>query len=195
MIAAGRAAWVAFLLGNAAVAQAPWDDALRALSGGDSTVPRDALIALFAADHPDRNQVVHGSLEAFRDAGATDVWMAAARSRIAAHPQDAMLQFYAGVTAQDLKRLGSADAALAKAREIVPADPGVHQAFVWNAVLRFDPATALSRLSGATYPGVEELRAAQHARLNATRKGAPAAFGLLGIVLTAAAAWFLTRTR
>jgi tetratricopeptide (TPR) repeat protein len=181
-------------LGARAASQEALERALKAWERGDASAAHGALLELFAADDPARNQAVQASIDAFRNAGGTDAWIEAAARRLKDHPNDAALQFYLGSVWQDLKHLRRAEDALGQARALAPGNPAVQEAWAWNARLRFDAATAAERARGASFPDAERFRADQEARLAARgRGGAIAALGALGLALLVATVVALAR--
>jgi tetratricopeptide (TPR) repeat protein len=189
-----RAAAIALALAAAAPAQDPAiDRARRALDAGDSASARVALLELLAVETPGRADAVAKSLDVFRDRGATDDWLEAAERWSRAHPDDALVAFYRGITWQDLKHLRRAEAALARARELAPNEPSVQEAWAWNAKLRFDAAGFLERSQGASFRGVEDLRREESARLAARPVSALVLAGLLGAGLLGATVFLLWR--
>jgi tetratricopeptide (TPR) repeat protein len=167
--------------------QGALDRALRAWERADDSAAHAALLELFASDEPSRAADVQASVEAFRNAGGTDVWLEAATRRARVHPNDAVLQFYLGAAWQDLKHLHRAEEALGQARALAPDNPAVQEAWAWNARLRFDAAAAAERAKGASFPGADRFRADQESRLSGQgHAGAVAGLGLLGLALVAA---------
>ena len=70
-------------------AQNPLERATRAFERGDESSAHAALLEIFAADDANRVQAIQASAEALRNAGGTDVWLAAASRRAKVHPDDA----------------------------------------------------------------------------------------------------------
>jgi hypothetical protein len=128
-----------------------------------------------------------------RGAGATDAWLASAQARSKARPDDVVVAFYRGVVLQDLKHLRAADEALSEARRLAPDHAAVQERWAWNAALRLDAETALARAAGASFQGVDALRADQAARLDAGRGVVVLLAAILGAALTAAAALYMKR--
>jgi tetratricopeptide (TPR) repeat protein len=188
------AALLAALLSAACVSgQAALERARRALAQPDLALARIALLELFDEVTPDRAGAVAASLAAFREAGAIDTWLEAGERWSRSHPEDPLVAFYRGVAWQDLKHLARAEEALAQALEKAPDNPGVREVWAWNAVRRFDARAALERSEGATFPGADELRASQRARLEAQPKGVLFGLGVLGLLLVAVAVGALVR--
>ena len=184
---------LAVMVTATAGAQGALDRARSALAKGDHALARVALLELFDAQLEDRNRSVSEGLQAFRDAGATDTWLVGATMWCEDHPDDAMIQFYRGVTLQDLKHLHRADEALGRALASAPQNPGVQEAWARNAALRFDAPDALDRAAGASFPAVEAFRKEQQARVDAPPKGTVALFALLGAALLGATLWAVRR--
>lgn len=175
-------------------AQNPLERATRAFERGDESSAHAALLEIFAADDANRVQAIQASAEALRNAGGTDVWLAAASRRAKVHPDDAALQFFLGATWQDLKHLRRAEEALGQARRLAPDNPAVQESWAWNARLRFDAAAAVERSRGASFAGADRFAADQQARLTGQGKaGVLAGLGLLGGVLVLATVVLLSR--
>jgi tetratricopeptide (TPR) repeat protein len=176
----------------------PAQDALaratRAFERGNELLAQAAVLEIFASAGPNRGEAIQASVEALRNAGGSDVWVAAASDRVKTHPDDAILQFYLGATWQDLKHLRRAEEALGQARRLAPDNPAVQESWAWNARLRFDAAAAVDRSRGASFAGADRFAADQQARLAGQGKGGTvAALGLLGTVLVLATVVGLVR--
>ncbi len=135
---------LATLLASPAACQDPLGSLRHAVQRGDSLAATEAYGAILARAES-RPQFAAVGESVLGDGGLSDAATTALHKAVAASPSDPVLYYTLGVSLRRQRRLAAADAALRDAVRLDDTSGIPRTLWAWNAIQRFDSASAVER--------------------------------------------------